>query len=422
MTLFQKIKKAIEKCLDDKRRIAIFPFGDIGFQTKVVMKEIYGIEPTYIFDNYICKYNANVLPLSETDRLDLTDVVFIYTVAKENENKQLLLDMLVKQNVSYIELDYDESAEHAEDVRKRIRVGSEIYKEILAHNIENFVKNYSKDAKSIYFGKDSKLIHPGEYGRYREDATKMLLTSLLEMNTKVSDGFVITSTNKITTQCDIIGYNSVLQPFISDGIAKMFPAEEVRFICEIKSDMSKKDFSDALKKMARNKQIILNGRRGNLRKKNEMNFYDTISTYLICDKFNFKTDNINFEKIYEGIEKKYWHNAILSIQDGLMAYTLDTSAISSEKEAIVYLPCIEVEGKKQSISICVWDEINPINDEKKFQHIVEFYSVLLMQNYSVWTYAYDPIQYLGKDLPLGGGDGILRNIKYIDGCGIEERI
>ena len=39
----------------------------------------------------------------------------------------------------------------------------------------------------------------------------------------VSDGFIITSKNSISTQCDIIIYNSNTVPLISDGIARMFP-------------------------------------------------------------------------------------------------------------------------------------------------------------------------------------------------------
>lgn len=41
----------------------------------------------------------------------------------------------------------------------------------------------------------------------------------------VSDGFIITSKNSISTQCDIIIYNSNTVPLISDGIARMFPIE-----------------------------------------------------------------------------------------------------------------------------------------------------------------------------------------------------
>lgn len=106
MTLLQEMKNAIEKCIDDKSKIAIFPFGDIGLQAKLIMKEIYNIEPAYIFDNHICKYNPKVLPLSEADNYDLENVVFIFTIAKDNNNRELLFNMMKKTNAKYIELDF----------------------------------------------------------------------------------------------------------------------------------------------------------------------------------------------------------------------------------------------------------------------------------------------------------------------------
>lgn len=106
MTLLQEIKNAIEKCLNNNKKIAIFPFGDIGLQTKTIMKEIYGIEPAYIFDNHICKYNPKVFPLSEVGNLDYNEVVFIFTIAQDNNNRKTLLDMLINQGVKFLELDF----------------------------------------------------------------------------------------------------------------------------------------------------------------------------------------------------------------------------------------------------------------------------------------------------------------------------
>ena len=106
MTLVQELKAVIENCIDNKKEIALFPFGEIGLQAKLIMKEIYGIEPAYIFDNHVCQYNKNVLPLSEADNLDLDNVVFIFTIARYNSDRETLLDSLKAKQLEYIELDY----------------------------------------------------------------------------------------------------------------------------------------------------------------------------------------------------------------------------------------------------------------------------------------------------------------------------
>lgn len=70
------------------------------------MKEIYGIETAYIFDNHVCRYNKEVFPLSEVDNLNLDNVVFIFTLAKDSENFQLLMDQLNEKKLEYYELKF----------------------------------------------------------------------------------------------------------------------------------------------------------------------------------------------------------------------------------------------------------------------------------------------------------------------------
>lgn len=83
---------------------------------------------------------------------------------------------------------------------------------------------------------------------------KVLLRAILNKHVDISDGFVITADNEITTQCDVIVYNSEISPLIADGIAKMFPSEEVRMIGEMKSTLSKGEYIEALRKLANNKK------------------------------------------------------------------------------------------------------------------------------------------------------------------------
>jgi len=111
-------------------------------------------------------------------------------------------------------------------------MASKVFQQIFDRHIAQFVGVYSEDGTAIFKDEKNKLIHPGEYGKYREESCKEVLRLILEKEVSVADGFVITSDNQVSTQCDIIVYNSKVSPFIADGIAKMFPAEEVRMIGE----------------------------------------------------------------------------------------------------------------------------------------------------------------------------------------------
>ena len=85
---------------------------------------------------------------------------------------------------------------------------SEIYKKIFQRTLTEFVGIFSDDSNTIFKNQEKKLIHPGEYGRYREDACKNVLRLAMDKNANISDGFVISSRDAISTQCDIIVYNS----------------------------------------------------------------------------------------------------------------------------------------------------------------------------------------------------------------------
>lgn len=206
-------------------------------------------------------------------------------------------------------------------------MGSDIFKTILYRKIDNFVNQFVQDSNTI-FKINNSLIHPLEYGIYKEQAFKEILKLTLPKNLSLSDGFIITSKNRVSTQCDIIIHDSEI-PLIEDSIAKFFPIELVLGIIEIKSNLSKKAFILALRKMAENKKLMSDKKCYTLEK--SQNYH--IFSVLICNKFDFDYRSLNFNKIYEGIEREYWHNTILSINDGIVTYKLyinDLKYIPSE--------------------------------------------------------------------------------------------
>lgn len=289
-------------------------------------------------------------------------------------------------------------------------MASNIYMTILNRKIENFIRTFSNDSNKIFKKDSNDLIHPGEYGKYREDACKEILRLVLKNEVDISDGFIITSKNRVSTQCDIIIYNSNTVPLISDGIARMFPIEEVKAIGEVKSNLNKKNFQEALQKMAKNKEMQNERSHTIIKKKYNSQQYDTLPTFLICNKLEFNYEDIDLNTIYGDIPREYWHNAILSIEDGFISYVADyrqgnenTIKILKENGFI-----IEEKGIWPYPYVSFRDDIFEtrenivyINQNDKYHHIIDFFVNVSNLVDDVHTYQHDLVEYLGlKNKPF----------------------
>ena len=67
------------------------------------------IEPKYIFDNYICKYNHKILPFSDMKNVNLDNVIIIYTMDRDSEHYENLLNKLKESNVNFIKMNIEGS-------------------------------------------------------------------------------------------------------------------------------------------------------------------------------------------------------------------------------------------------------------------------------------------------------------------------
>lgn len=283
-------------------------------------------------------------------------------------------------------------------------MASQRVRTIFDREIKQFVGYFVEDANSLFKDEKNKLIHPGEFGKYREESCKNMLQLVLNNQVTIDDGFVITSDDAITTQCDIIVYNSRVSPIITDGISNIFPAEEVRLIGEVKSTLDKKAYIQALRKLAENKKVILEGRKGFIENNRfENKVYNTIGTFLICSKLNFDYKQLSYEEIYDGIGREYWHNAILSIEDGLLYYAIDFNKASEISKFIAKREGYNIEeifdwGYSVNL-IGEWiraiEKCIEIKKEDKYLHIIKFFVCLAAINSEIWTYQYDPLEYLG---------------------------
>lgn len=288
-------------------------------------------------------------------------------------------------------------------------MASRIYEQIFQRLIQQFVGAFSEDSTAIFKGERSRLIHPGEYGRYREEACKNILRLLLDKSVNISDGFVITSKDTISTQCDIIVYNSDVAPVVADGFARMFPAEEVRMIAEVKSTLTKSEFKEALRKMAENKRKIIDGRSGSYFQPNgrSAELYNTIGSFLICNKMNFDFDSLDFDEIYKDIDRKYWHNGILGVGSAAIIYalkfnafpdiikkTLETNNINMDIASAWQYPVYSQNG----MIVNTQPNVLHFIDGDPYKHIKKFFAGTAACCKDIWIYTYDPAEYLGMTI------------------------
>lgn len=291
-------------------------------------------------------------------------------------------------------------------------MSNKIYTTLLQRQIDTFVATFQDDGASLFKNEQNALIHPGEYGMYRERCFCSLLRAVLTRDCSLSDGFIFSSRHEQpTTQCDILVKNALSMPLTDSGIAKFHPVEDIYAVVEMKSNLTKKELTDALRKLAKVKMI------GDDRT-NRVNYqepllpaFNTIPTFLVCNRLsNIKIKKLNFGAIYDGIDQKYWHNAILSLEDGLLLYRYKGSDLTDNEEKVHKRisglnsdPCIpwpfpQVSYRSDSEAVvhnCKQDYF-PSSKADKYRHIMDF---LLFFSHAIQLsekYQFDSAEYLNS--------------------------
>lgn len=209
---------------------------------------------------------------------------------------------------------------------------SKIFESILIEKIVNFKQSFETTAKQVFYDeKTEKLIHPGEFGEYREAICRDFVRFFVPHRLDIGSGFLINKDDSVSTQVDIIIYDAKSTPLIeNEERQRFFPIETVVAVGEVKSDLQKQPLKEALNKLSKVKRmkenlnnpvIIRREHEGHFSPKNY--YYDQIFSFLICKKLDFGLENITSEldTFYEDdIEKRNKHNMILSIEDGIILY------------------------------------------------------------------------------------------------------
>ena len=129
-----------------------------------------------------------------------------------------------------------------------------VFETLLKEKIDNFKMSFSETSEKMFFDEQGKLIHPGEFGRYREEACKDFIKQITPSRLSVGQGFVINTYKHISHQCDIVLYDGTCSPqLVSPNNQFFFPVECVAAIGEVKSRLTKEQLKEALIKLSQNK-------------------------------------------------------------------------------------------------------------------------------------------------------------------------
>ncbi len=275
---------------------------------------------------------------------------------------------------------------------------NKIFDKLIKSKIEKFVVDYKNLSRQIFLNEEGKLIHPGEFGTYREKIIKSLIEPFLPTRLAIGSGFIITSNNNISTQCDIIIYDKENTPVIETSEQRFFPIECVAGVIEVKSKLTKTQLKEALIKLTKIKNLrndintnIYTYKDGNahIPFNTKVNVRDQIATFLICEKVDMdygKDINTFFKDAYKGVDKSLFHNMILSLDDGCFMYF--------DGKVSIYHPYFNY-AKDNFINELLIAHHSGYN----YEHILIFINYFFMIISSVSILYLEMTEYLGKTRP-----------------------
>lgn len=274
-----------------------------------------------------------------------------------------------------------------------------IFDKLVKSKIEKFTSDYKNLSREVFVDNEGQLFHPGEFGVYREKIVKNLIEPFLPARFAVGSGFIITSKNHISTQCDLIIYDKTNTPTIENNDEqRFFPVECVAGVIEVKSKLNKTSLKEALQKLARIKDlrndIDINAQYVYKNYDDKTPLFDTrgsvmnqMTTFLICESIdmNFSQDiKIFFKDTYNGIDASLYHNLILSLNDGLFMYH------SEKDQRSLYYPYLNYNDNFNNEFI----EPNQLTFDK--EHILTFINFLSAAISNVSILDVDMTHYLGE--------------------------
>ena len=258
-------------------------------------------------------------------------------------------------------------------------MANKIIDELIEERIDGFRSAFAQRAKVLFRddSKQNRLSHPGEFGTYREAIVRDFLQSFLPQRLAIDTGFVVNALGEISGQIDLVIYDpSLTPPLESRNRQRFFPIETVIAAGEVKSDVNRDQFTDALIQISKVKEIrsTLTDEAsaavrwyglGNTEYDPDKIPFDQVFTFLICNRFTFPLRSVSFPStlndIYKSVAYAHRHSSILSLEDGLLHYT---SEFPEGEFADCYFPISPAgKGANRNKWICGQD-----NDYAHFKH------------------------------------------------------
>lgn len=118
---YRVLDRIIKNELDQGKRIAIYPFGEIGMLAKDILEERYG-EKAIIIDNKLKKYNSKIFTIEEFAEIDAPDITIILCAGNCVLNTNLARDTAalgLKASIVNIRRSADPSGIHGDVCDKK---------------------------------------------------------------------------------------------------------------------------------------------------------------------------------------------------------------------------------------------------------------------------------------------------------------
>ncbi|WP_124604995.1 DUF6602 domain-containing protein [Burkholderia sp. Bp9142] len=210
-------------------------------------------------------------------------------------------------------------------------MANKIFDALFREQVDVFRAAFSATSTEIFYdSSNERLFHAGEYGIYRESIVRDFLKFIIPQSLDLSTGFILSTMDDVSTQCDIIGFDSRLTPLYQEGDRqRFFPLESVYCVGEVKSTLSRTALRQALNKLAATKRLGERISDPGVARPDQPQFNPTddarqlFSSFLICQKLDFNTNNLENEidGLYDSdVSHRHKHNLIISIEDGLLTY------------------------------------------------------------------------------------------------------
>jgi len=211
-------------------------------------------------------------------------------------------------------------------------MSSDIFDSLFRERIDVFRSAFSAVSTEVFYDPVAKrLRHTGEYGMYRESIVRDFLKFVVPRTLDISTGFLISTMNDISTQCDIVVFDSRMTPLYQEGDRqRFFPVESAYCVGEVKSTLSRTKLAEALNKLAVTKALGERIQTPSIAGENPSAAFDPannqlqlLPSILICQKLDFSLGNFENEidGLYDaGVAHRHKHNMILSVEDGLLSY------------------------------------------------------------------------------------------------------